>query len=62
LRAAVAVVDAVAIANPKVSLGAEHPDRLLQKAGEKLWTVGTELAGVDAPQPTHCLFCLAAPS
>src|SRR5215218_7353356 len=50
LRAAVAVVDAVAVANPKVSLGAEHPDRLLQKAGEKRWAFGTELAGFDAPR------------
>src|SRR3954470_4401880 len=48
LRAAVAVVDAVAVANPEVSLGAKHPDRLLQEAGEKRWAVGTELAGVDA--------------
>jgi hypothetical protein len=48
--AAVAVVDAVAVANPEVSLGAEHPDRLLQEAGEKRWAVGTELAGVDAPR------------
>ena len=49
LRASVAVVDAVAVADPKVSLGAEHPDRLLQEAREKRWAVGTELAGVDAP-------------
>ena len=50
LRAAVAVVDAVAVADPEVSLGAEHPDRLLQEAGEKRWPFGTELAGVDAPR------------
>src|SRR5215218_10396533 len=50
LRAAVAVVDAIAVADPEVSLGAEHPDRLLQEAGEKRWAVGTELAGVDAPR------------
>src|SRR3954470_17540488 len=50
LGAAVAVVDAVAVADPEVSLGAEHPDRLLQEAGEKRWAVGTESAGVDAPR------------
>ena len=45
-----AVVDAVAVANPKVSLGAKHPDGLRQEAGEKCWAVGTEAAGVDAPR------------
>src|SRR4051812_8511580 len=34
LRAAIAVVDAVAVADPKVSLGAEHPDRLLERRGK----------------------------
>ena len=45
-----AVVDAVAVANPKASLGAKHPDGLRQEAGEKCWAVGTEAAGVDAPR------------
>src|SRR3712207_968215 len=47
LATAVAVVDAVAIADPKPSLGAKQPNRLLHQAGEERRAIGTELARVD---------------
>ncbi len=47
MRAAVAVVDAVAVANPKVSLGAEQPHRLLHQTREERRTIRAERASID---------------
>src|SRR4051812_13722601 len=47
LGTAVAVVDAVAIADAEPVLGAKQPNRLLDQAWEDSRAIGAELAGVD---------------
>src|SRR5215204_4258057 len=49
LRTAIAVIDAVAVANCQVGFGAKPPNRLLHQPGEECRALRTELAGVDVP-------------